>query len=170
MSSGNILAFRHLYLLVICLNFYLPHRTLNFFLNPSPCYWTKLVLTCPEHRCSRLKSLLERRGPKELGNLPQVTQWRQDQGTELASSSSPPSSLSLSSSLLSLFSVESFSCARHIDSLLQLALGPNSTQELHNYSQRGYCYRQNACVPPSNSSFEAITPSVMGFGGGTSKR
>ena len=124
----------------------------------------------PEHRCSRLKCLLKRRGPKELGDLPQVTQWRQDQGTELAFSSSSPSSLSLSSSLLSLFSVESFSCARHIYSLLQLALGPNSTQQLHNYSQRGYCYRQNACVPPSNSSFEAITPSVMVFGGGTSKR
>lgn len=120
----------------------------------------------PEHRCSRLKSLLERRGPKELGDLPQVTQWRQDQGTELAFSSS---SLSLSSSWLSLF-VESFPCARHIYSLLQLALGPNSTQELNNYSQRGYCYRQNVCVPPSNSSFEAITPSVMVFGGGTYKR
>ena len=46
MSSGNILAFRHLYLLVICLNFYLPHRTFKLFLNPSPCYWTKLVITC----------------------------------------------------------------------------------------------------------------------------
>lgn len=115
----------------------------------------------PESHCSRLKSLLERRGPKELGDWPQVTQWRQDQGTELAFSSSSPS---LSSSLWSLFSAESFPCARHIYSLLQLALGPNSTQELHNYSQRGYCYRQNACVPPSNSSIEAITPRVMVFG------
>lgn len=61
----------------------------------------------PESHCSRLMSLLERRGPKELGNWPQVTQWRQDQGTELAfsSSSSSLSYLCGHSSLLRAFHV-----------------------------------------------------------------